>query len=371
MSVEYLSPLLSHVPGAAANSDVENAPDYASVAWHYGAPLVEQRYLQESTGVVDRSHYRVIEVAGPDRLEYLNTLFSQKVDDAAPGTVTEALNLDPNGRVLHHMTLTILEDAVLVDTAPQGFDSLIKYLQMMIFRSEVTVAEVSRAILTVMGPAAPEHLVAAGLAFPQVGAATWVGHSVVRHLPWPLGGRVDVLVRREDLIGAFDALVAAGSHPVGLMGYEAERVVSLRPELARDGDEKMIAHEAKRWIASAADPAAVHLNKGCYRGQETVSRVHNLGRSPRVLVMLQLDGSAALPQPGEPVMAGSRAVGRIGTVVHHADFGPIALALLKRSAQQAEGLHVGDCAVSVDPESMDLDSALPPGRVAVNNLRGR
>ena len=57
---------------------------------------------------------------------------------------------NPNGRVLHHMTLTILEDAVLVDTAPQGFDSLLKYLQMMIFRSEVTVAEVSRAILTVM-----------------------------------------------------------------------------------------------------------------------------------------------------------------------------------------------------------------------------
>nr|MDK6642517.1 tRNA-modifying protein YgfZ [Escherichia coli] len=112
---------------------------------------------------------------------------------------------------------------------------------------------------------------------------------------------MDVLVRRQDLVGAWDALVAAGASPVGLMGWEAERVVSLRPELGIDVDEKMIPHEAPRWIASEFDTAAVHLDKGCYRGQETVSRVHNVGRSPRVLVMLQLDGSATLPETGNPV----------------------------------------------------------------------
>lgn len=375
---------MAHVAGAAAlesggqmegsasapEETSEQTPEQASVAWHYGRPLVEQRHLQEDCGVVDRSYYRVIEITGEDRLTYLNTLFSQKVDDAAPGTVTEALNLDANGHVLHHMTLTILDESVLIDVPPAGFDSLLKYLNMMVFWSKVEIVEVERAIISVMGPKSPEVLVAAGLAFPQVGKATTVGHSYVRHLPWPRGGRVDVLVRRQDLVGAWDALVAAGASPVGLMGWEAERVVSLRPELALDVDEKMIPHEAPRWIASEFD-AAVHLEKGCYRGQETVSRVHNVGRSPRVLVMLQLDGSATLPETGDSVMMGKRAVGRVGTVVQHADYGPIALALLKRSAQEREGLVVGDCAVAVDPSSIDRAEQLPPGRVAINRLRGR
>lgn len=383
MSVEYVSPLLSHVPGAAA-ADVADTTDFAAagenasigdwhsaVAWHYGNPLVEQRHLQEDCGVVDRSHYRVIEVTGEDRLTYLNTLFSQKVDDAQPGTVTEALSLDANGHVQHHMTVTILESSVLIDVAPSGFESLLKYLNMMVFWSKVEIAEAQRAIISVMGPQAPETLVTAGLAFPQLGKAAPVGNSVVRHLPWPAGGRVDVLVRREDLAGAWDALVNAGAAPVGLMGWEAERVVSLRPEIGLDIDEKMIPHEAPRWIASEFDTAAVHLNKGCYRGQETVSRVHNVGRSPRVTVMLQLDGSATLPSTGDAVMAGRRSVGRVGTVVQHADFGPIALALVKRSAQEREDLTVGECAVSVDPASIDRIEQLPPGRVAMNRLRGK
>lgn len=368
---------MSHVAGAAAlevegeTQGAEGSNEQASVAWHYGNPLVEQRHLQEDCGVVDRSYYRVIEITGEDRLTYLNTLFSQKVDDAAPGTVTEALNLDANGHVLHQMTLTILDESVLIDVSPASFDSLLKYLNMMVFWSKVEIAEVERAIISVMGPKAPEVLVAAGLAFPQVGQTTTVGHSYVRHLPWPSGGRVDVLVRRPDLVGAWDALVAAGASPVGLMGWEAERVVSLRPEFALDVDDKMIPHEAPRWIASEFDTAAVHLDKGCYRGQETVSRVHNVGRSPRVMVMLQLDGSAELPQTGDSVMMGKRAVGRVGTVVHHADFGPIALALIKRSAQEREGLTVGNCAVAVDPSSIDRADELPPGRVAINKLRGK
>lgn len=371
MSVEYQSPLLSHVPGAAAEGSAQIPSEQASVAWHYGAPFVEQRHLSEDCGIVDRSYYRMIEITGEDRLTYLNTLFTQKLDDAEPGTVTEALNLDANGHVLHHMTVTILSDSVLVDVAPAGFDSLMEYLTKMIFWSKVEIKEADRAIISVMGPNSPEVLAAAGLSFPQVGKAASVGNSHVRHLNWPGGGRIDVAVLRRDLTGAWDALIDAGAAPVGLMAWEAERVVSLRPELALDVDDKTIPHEAPRWIATEFDAAAVHLNKGCYRGQETVSRVHNVGRSPRVLVMLQLDGSAALPQPGDEVTWGKRVVGRVGTVAQHADFGPIALALIKRSAQERDGLAVGECAVRVDPASIDRVDALPPGRVAINRLRGK
>jgi folate-binding Fe-S cluster repair protein YgfZ len=96
----------------------------------------------------------------------------------------------------------------------------------------------------------------------------------------------------------------------------------------------------------------VHLHKGCYRGQETVARVHNLGRPPRRLVMLNLDGSVGtLPEPGEPVTSGAgRAVGRLGTIAQHHELGPIALALIKRSVEAGTPLLVGgiDAVVDID-----------------------
>ena len=77
---------------------------------------------------------------------------------------------------------------------------------------------------------------------------------------------------------------------------------------------------------------AVHLSKGCYRGQETVARVHNLGKPPRRLVMLHLDGSGHhLPERGAEVFSGDRRVGHLTTTARHHELGPIALALVKRS----------------------------------------
>ena len=71
----------------------------------------------------------------------------------------------------------------------------------------------------------------------------------------------------------------------------------------------------------------MQLDKGCYRGQETVARVHNLGRPPRRLVLLHLDGSQeTLPPAQTAVELDGRSVGFLGTAVHHAELGPIALA---------------------------------------------
>src|SRR5208282_2421567 len=77
---------------------------------------------------------------------------------------------------------------------------------------------------------------------------------------------------------------------------------------------------------------AVHLTKGCYRGQETVARVHNLGHPPRRLVFLDLDGSAdRLPAHGDPVELDGTVVGFTGSAARHYELGPIGLALVKRT----------------------------------------
>ncbi|MDF2826621.1 MAG: hypothetical protein K0R68_4029, partial [Mycobacterium sp.] len=181
----------------------------------------------------------------------------------------------------------------------------------------------------------------------------------------------ELLVPREQVPPLLARLEQAGVRRAGVWAYEARRVAELRARLGVDTDERTIPHEV-RWIGGPGE-GAVHLDKGCYRGQETVARVHNLGKPPRMLVLLHLDGEAERPSPGDPVLAGGRAVGRLGTVVDHIDLGPVALALVKRGLPADTALTTGgDVSVAA---VMDIDS-LPPadavgaGRVAVERLRG-
>ena len=112
----------------------------------------------------------------------------------------------------------------------------------------------------------------------------------------------------------------------GTWASEALRIAAGRPRFGLDTDHRTIPHEVG-WIETA-----VHLSKGCYRGQETVARVHNLGHPPRRLVLLHLDGSEdRLPVHGDAVQLDGTDVGFIGSAARHYELGPIALALVKRT----------------------------------------
>jgi hypothetical protein len=170
-------------------------------------------------------------------------------------------------------------------------------------------------------------------------------------------------VPRAELTTTWQRLVEAGATPAGSWAYEAIRAAALRPRLGIDTDERTIPHEVG-WIGPA-----VHLDKGCYRGQETVARVSNLGRPPRRMVLLHLESPETLPTTGDPVRAGERVVGRVGTVATHYELGPIALALLKRSVEPNTPLLAGDAAAAVDLDSVPPDTGEPPGRAALRRLR--
>jgi folate-binding protein YgfZ len=121
----------------------------------------------------------------------------------------------------------------------------------------------------------------------------------------------------------------------GTWAWEALRIAAGVPRLRRETDHRTIPHE----IGLIAP--AVHLEKGCYRGQETIARVHNLGRPPRRLVLLHLDGSDdVLPTSGDAVMLLEKQIGFIGSAIHHHELGPIALALIKRSVDPQATLTV-------------------------------
>ncbi len=346
----------------------------AQVAPHRGDPFAEQRAMARSAAVVDRSHRGVIVVPGEDRLSWLHLLLTQHVSELPDDTGTEALILDLKGRVLHHMVVAHTADTVYLDTEPGDVPALLDYLTKMVFWSKVEPRDASGefAVLSVVGPDTPAVLAAVGAPVPERpnGALALPGGGVVRRMPWPGVDAADLLVPRAEQDAWWVRLTAAGAQPAGTMAFEALRVEAGRPRLGLDTDDRTIPHEVG-WIGSA-----VHLTKGCYRGQETVARVANLGRPPRQLLMLHLDaGDEHLPRPGDPLLREGRPVGRVGTVVQHHELGPVALALVKRSVPVDADLVAGEeeraAPARIDPDSVPPEPGTPPpGRAAQGGLRG-
>ncbi|MFH8467353.1 YgfZ/GcvT domain-containing protein [Streptomyces sp. NPDC017991] len=304
------SPLLS-LPGAVPAEGVDEG-----VAAHYGDLFREQRALADGTGFVDLSHRGVVAVTGSDRLSWLHLLLTQHVSDLPAGRATEALILSAHGHVEHALYLVDDGTTTWAHVEPGTQDALIAYLESMKFFYRVEVTDRT-------GDLAVVHLPAGSIAeVPE--------DVVVRETSY---GRDVFLPRAELEAFAEDAGEDAVKHgpAVGLLAYEALRVEQHRPRLGFETDHRTIPHELG-WIGSA-----VHLQKGCYRGQETVARVQNLGKPPRRLVFLHLDGSEVhLPPHGTELRladegAEGRKIGFITTSVRHHELGPIALALVKRN----------------------------------------
>lgn len=357
----------SEVPAPA------DGPD-AGAVWHYGDPLGEQRAAADGVVVVDRSHRAALALTGAERNSWLHTISSQHVSALPDGAVVENLSLDGQGRVEDHWLQTQLDGRTILDTESWRGEPLLAFLRKMVFWADVVIEPADLAVLSLLGPALADQpiLHALGLtALPDEGTAVELGGGgFARRLPGS-GLEVDVVVPRSEVSAWRDKLVAAGARPAGVWAYEAHRVATQRPRLGVDTDERTIPHEVG-WIGGPG-VGAVHLDKGCYRGQETVARVHNLGKPPRMLVLLHLDGESERPSPGDPLLAGGRTVGRLGTVVDHVDEGVIALALVKRGLPADTALTTGgevQTNAAIDPDSVPPTDAVGAGRLAIERLRG-
>jgi folate-binding protein YgfZ len=237
--------------------------------------------------------------------------------------------LSPNGHIEHHLVLTDDGASVWVHVEPGTAEGLAAFLESMRFMLRVEVADVGQdyAVLTVLGPGADD--LAGGLD---------TGPTAVIRGPF---GTIDLIVARDLLPGAAEDLVRRGGVPAGMWAFEAMRIAARTPRLGLDTDHRTIPHEVG-WIETA-----VHLNKGCYRGQETVARVHNLGHPPRRLVFLDLDGSVdRLPAHGDPIELDGATVGFTGSAARHHELGPIGLGLVKRTVPVEAELLAGGVAAA-------------------------
>jgi tRNA-modifying protein YgfZ len=294
------------------------------VAAHYGDPMREQRAMTEGQVLVDRSDRGVVRIAGQDRLTWLHNLTSQHLERLAPGDTAEALILSPQGHLEHHLTLTDDGSAAWAHVEPGTAPALVAYLDSMRFMMRVEVMDVTSeyAVQTLAGPVPAEG----GLVFGTEGAdspalaqlqADGLAVGVTRG---PFG--IDVIVSRS-AVGKIGATLPVA----GMWAFEAVRIAGRVARPGLDTDHKTLPHEV------GMIESAVHLNKGCYRGQETVARIHNLGHPPRRLVFLHLDGSVdRLPAHGSDItLADGKLVGFTGSAARHFELGPIGLGLVKRT----------------------------------------
>ena len=337
VSAGPVSPLLTR-PGAVPATGVD-----VGTAWHYGDPLGEQRILARGAGLLDRSNRGVLVVSGADRLSWLHSICSQHVSELRDGDSAHALVLSPHGHVEQDWRLTEIGGRVWIDVEPGTTSAALDYLLKMRFMKRVEPVDVSAdfVLLTVAGPTAAEVVVAAGLPVPEAqGRAVPAGGGFVRAA---VHGSYDVVVARAEVDGTVDRLLAAGAVPVGAWAAAALRVERRQPRLGFETDHRTIPHEI------GLVGVAVHLNKGCYRGQETVARVQNLGQPPRRLVLLHLSGeSDELPEAGTAIERDGRTVGFLGTAVHHHELGPIALGVVKRTLPDDAELVIAGATAAID-----------------------
>lgn len=339
---------------------VDGSGTDAGVAAHYGNPLAEQRSLARGTSIVDLSHRAVLSISGEDRLSWINSLTSQSVTKLIPGQSSETLLLDQTGRLEYAVRL--IDDGVhlwlLVDR--EEAPGLLAWLSQMRFMLRVEILDRTEQFATIGTLGSPTFAAAAPAGVPLVWHDPWIAvtaggwqYASVDNHPAADWTYSEILIPRSCL-GALEPPLA------GLLALEALRIAAWRPRFATEADEKTIPHELD-WLRSA-----VHLAKGCYRGQETVAKVHNLGHPPRRLVMLHLDGSdAVLPAAGDEVTLGDAVVGLVTSAALHFELGPIALAVIKRTTDPLAELAVRSEGILV-PAAQEI--IVPPDAGAAANV---
>lgn len=289
---------------------------------HFSNPLTEQAKFVEGRGIAELDYLKVVTVAGPDRLSWLNSLLSQQLDKLQAGDSTEALLLNPQGRLELMVRVLASSDEVylIIDGNSQEF--FIDYLTKMKFRKDVTIASTELKVYATHGVDTEAEL---------IWHDNWPAISTggYRYSDWTVPYPLTLSLVLSDLVTDLEL--------VGSMAFDAVRVYAGKPS-ENEIDDKSLPHELDLLTS------AVHLSKGCYRGQESVAKVHKLGHPPRRLTLLFLEDSEREPALGDPVLLGDKEVGKITSIGNHFEAGPIALALIKRNVAEDAQLTVGGSA---------------------------
>lgn len=363
----------------------EAVPTPASphTTWHCGDPFAEQRAAQVA-GYLDLRHLGVLHITGEDAPTWLNSLLAQKVDDLSPttqdspfGELRRGYVLDRNGRIEFETWVTRGADGYLLATPREQLAELHDYFQKMVFWSKVSLTECNLAVVALTGtaiaqPALKDQLInllnsASGDSEPESLQLFAIGRPRGLHL-------IMGFIAPSYTAALGDVLNAENFTPSGRWTWDALRVVHGIPEIATDADKRTLPHEFDS-VGTPESGAGASTTKGCYRGQETVAKIHNVGLPPRRQVVMLLDGSSEIRPTNGTALTDSKGkeVGRCGTVVDHYEYGPIALGLVRRTFPDTETLYwetsAGSGTANIFPELSYHPDEHRSARDTVKNFR--
>ena len=317
------------------------------VAWHYGDPLREQKYLIQGEACVDISNRGVIKILGDDRKSFLHSLTSQHIERMNDKESTLSLLLSPNGHIEHELHVINEKETIYLIVENKSTQSILEFLNKMVFLSKVQLTDESKNLATVFEPIrkihekfptwlTPENF--QGEPIKNAGlSAGGDPNKYVPKRPEKFSGR-EILISRNEL----ENYLLSCKNLAGTWALEALRIAAGVPRIIVDADHRTIPHE----IGLIGN--AVHLEKGCYRGQETIARVHNLGKPPRKLVLLHLDGSQnRLPKEKSSIIIDGQEVGQVGSSAQHFELGPIALGIIKAKTEVLLNVAVDDIPATI------------------------
>ena len=266
---------------------------------------------------------------GADHLDFLHRMTSNDFHNLQIGHGLEAVFIEQRARILDLATCYRGPDATALILSPDSRTAIPAWLDRFIFAEALELADRTdeTAMFELVGPQAAElvtRVLNADLATfqdhqlldSQVADGLWLGRMAGPGLR--AFGPSDVV---KDL---WQRLAAAGASPVGSATWEILRVEQGLPLLGRE-----LTQNYNPWEAGLG--RAIHLDKGCYIGQEVIARLDTYDKVKQHLVGLRLS-TAELPPTGQPLRDGAREVGRITSAVHSPSLGPIALAYVRRSA---------------------------------------
>jgi folate-binding protein YgfZ len=237
------------------------------------SPAEQLRALRTAVGVVEPSRGFVL-VEGADAEKFLQNLLSQELRGMIVGEARQALFLTPKARVIADPRVTLLDEGrFLLDLDPVGVDALVHGLTRYRLGAKVAIDATSDwSLLSLIGPDA-ETIATDGVRI--------VG--LLGDLP-----RVDVLVPTDQRAALVAAAIASGATPVEPDAIEALRIAAGAVRLGHDADE--------RWMPAEVGlvETTVSFEKGCFIGQEPVTRLHRRGHANRGPRRLSLDAVVEL-----------------------------------------------------------------------------
>ncbi len=314
------------------------------------APQVEAyEAAHQSAVLVDRSNLGVLRFTGETRLDLINRMSTQKVNDLQPGQGAATVLTTDIGRMLDRLLLFADSDSVLCLTGEDNGDSIARYLMRFVFfMDDFQVADLSAetAVLGVYGAQA-QTMLAASLDQPlDLARHHWQEHSLegiplsLHHTDPVAGDGYLVICHQDDGQAVWSGLAAGGLTPAGEGTFDYLRIESGQPRFGHELTLDYIPLEAGLW-------SDVSFNKGCYTGQEIIARMESRGRLAKRLVRLQ---SASLLEMGANLTADGKQAGTI-TSVSDGPRGPLALGYVKTSFLEDDSpdLFAGDVPVRVTP----------------------